>query len=175
MQGDGTHRETAAEYEHLRTKKKERQGNEEHAEVRDVFVGEDEVSLALAFEWTTGTERLTYDLGDDRDVLKLEALAASHGFEFEQIGFLEGETLPVVYTGSEWTPTVHRGYAEGEGSVSETFTTELRLLARELARSPKILRRLVELSRTMSTKQLILAVIIVKKLIIIALIAWLLL
>ena len=72
-------------------------------------------------------------------------------------------------------PTVHSGYAEGEGSVSETFTTEVRLLARELAKSPKILRRLVEITRTMTTKQLILAVVIVKKLIIIAMIAWLLL
>lgn len=165
----------ATEYERLRTKKKERQGNAERAEVRDVFVGSDSVVVTVGFEWTTDTERFVYDLDDDRDVLELEALAAANGFEFEQVSFLEGETLEVVYTGREWVPEAHVAHLEGEGSAGETFRTELRLLARELARSPKFLRRLVRISRTMTTKQAILAVVVVKKLIIVALLAWLLL
>ncbi|WP_135824082.1 hypothetical protein [Halorussus ruber] len=163
------------EYERLRTKKKERQGNAERAEVRDVFVGERRVVLTVGFDWTTDTERLVYDLDSDREVLKLEALAESKGFDFEQVSFLEAEEIPVVYTGSEWVPEAHVEYVEGEGSAGQTFVTELRLLVRELARSPKVLRRLVRVSRTMTTKQLVIAVIIVKKLIIVALLAWLLL
>ncbi|MFC4447907.1 hypothetical protein [Halorussus aquaticus] len=166
---------TPTEYERLRTKKKERRGNAEQAEVRDVFVGENRVVLRVGFDWTADTRRLVYDLDDDRGVLKLEALAESNGFDFEQVSFLEGETLSVVYTGEEWVPEAHVSYVEGEGPVAETFLTELRLLARELARSPKALRRLVRVSRTLTTKQLVIAVIIVKKLIIVALIAWLLL
>lgn len=165
----------ASEYERLRTRKKERQGNTERAEVRDVFVGPDSVVLTVGFEWTTDTERFAYDLDDDRDVLKLEALAETNGFDFEQVSFLEGETLEVVYTGSEWVPEAHVAYVEGEGSARETFATELQLLVRELARSPKVLRRLVRGSRTMTTKQLVIAVVVVKKLIIVALLAWLLL
>lgn len=166
---------TPTEYERLRTKKKERRGNAERAEVRDVFVGERRVVLTVGFEWTTDTERLAYDLDSDRDVLELEALAESKGFDFEQVSFLEGETISVVYTGNEWVPEAHVEYVEGEGSAGRTFLTELRLLGRELARSPKALRRLVRASRTMTTKQLVIAVIIVKKLVIVALLAWLLL
>lgn len=165
----------AAEFERLRTKKKQRQGNAERAEVRDVYVGERRVVLTVGFDWTTDTERLTYDLDDDRDVLKLEALAESKGYDFEQVSFLEGETLDVVYAGDRWVPEAHLAHAEGEGSASETLLTELRLLGRELARSPSALRRLVRVSRTMTTKQLVIAVIIAKKIVIVALIAWLLL
>jgi hypothetical protein len=167
--------ETPTEYEHLRSKKKERQGNAERGTVRDVFVGERQVVLTVAFPWTTDTERFVYDLNADRDVLKLEALAESNGFDFEQVSFLEGETLSFVYTGDEWVPEAQMAYVEGEGSASATFLTELRLLARELARSPKFLRRLVRLSRTMTTKQAVIAVVLVKKLIIVALVAWLVL
>jgi hypothetical protein len=166
---------TQTEYERLRTKKKERRGNAERAAVRDVFVGEDRVVLRVGFEWTSDTERLAYDLDSDRDVLELEALAESKGFEFEQVSFLEGEAISVVYTGDEWVPEAHVEFVEGEGSAGETFLTELRLLGRELARSPKALRRLVRVSRTMTTKQLVIGVIVVKKLIIVALLAWLLL
>ncbi|UPV74826.1 hypothetical protein M0R89_01850 [Halorussus limi] len=163
------------EYERLRTKKKERRGNAERAEVRDVFVGERRVVLTVGFPWTTDTERLAYDLDADRDVLKLEALTEAKGFDFEQVSFLEGETLSVVYTGDEWVPEAQIDYVEGEGSAGATFLTELRLLGRELARSPKVVRRLVRLSRTMTTKQTVIAVILVKKLIIVALVAWLVL
>lgn len=165
----------AREYERLRDRKKRRRGNEERAEVRDVFVGDDRVALTLGFEWTTDTDRLAYDLTDDRDLLRLEALAESRGYEFEQLSFLEGERLPVVATGDGWTPTAHRGYAPDGGSVRETFVAELRLLARELARAPGALRWLVRVGRTMTTRQLIIAVIVVKKLVIVALVAWLVL
>ncbi|WP_134669715.1 hypothetical protein [Halorussus marinus] len=163
------------EYERLRASKKRRTGNEEVATVRDVFVGEERVVLTLGFEWTTDTERLAYDLADDRDVLKLEALAESQGFEFEHVSFLEGERLPVVATEGGWVPSAHRGYAPDEGSVRETFVTECRLLARELAQTPGVFRRLVRIGRTMTTRQLIIAVIVVKKLLIVALVAWLVL
>jgi hypothetical protein len=163
------------EYEHLRRKKKERTGNAEEAAVKDVFVGQNQVVLTVGFPWTTDTERLVYDLDNDRDVLKLEALTESKGFDFEQVSFLDGESLSVVYTGGEWVPEAQIEYVEGEGSASSTFLTELRLLGRELARSPKFVRRLVRLSRTMTTKQAVIAVILVKKIIIVALVAWLLL
>ncbi|WP_435175425.1 hypothetical protein [Halorussus sp. AFM4] len=165
----------AAEFERLRARKKERQGNAESAAVRDVTVGEDRVVLTLGFDWTADTDRLAYDLDDDRDVLRLEALAESRGFAFEQVSFLEGETLDVVYTGGEWVPEAHLAHAEGEGSVRETFRAELRLLGRELARLPTALRRLVRVARTMTAKQAIIAVVLVKKLIVIALVAWLVL
>lgn len=165
----------ASDYERLRAKKKARRGNEERGEVREVEVRADRVVVTVGFDWAAEPERLVYDLDDDRDLLKLEALAESKGFEFEQLEFLEGEPLAVVYTGAEWVPTAHRGYAEGEGSARETFAAECRLLARELARSPKALRRLVRLARTMTARQLIIAVVVVKKLAVVALVAWLVL
>lgn len=162
----------ASEYEHLRTKRKERRGNAERATVRDVFVGADRVVLALEFAWTTDAERVEYDLDDDRDVLELEALAESKGFAFEQLGFLEGETLEAVYTGSAWIPNVRRAYADEQAEASEpsTSATDSRP-----ARTLESLRRLTRTARTMTTTQLLVAVIIVKKLIIVVMLAWLLL
>ncbi|GAA0199377.1 hypothetical protein ACFFQF_16010 [Haladaptatus pallidirubidus] len=108
---------------------------------------------------------------DDRDLRKLESLTNDHGFEFAQVGHLEGLSLPVRYTGHGWVPISTLAYTDGEGSVTETFRTELELLARELARSPGYLRRFVAWTRSLSMKQTVIAVIIVKKIIVIALVA----
>ncbi|WP_226010963.1 hypothetical protein [Halomicrobium salinisoli] len=161
-----TERSPSSDYEHLRRKRKERRGTVERATVRDAWIGEDEVVLRLGFEWTTETARLTYDLNDDRDVCQLEALAESQGFDFEQVGHLESTGLEVVYTGDRWVPTAHESYVEGRGSPVETFRTELRLLARELARSPAVLRGAVQRVRAMSLQQTIIAVVLFKKLVI---------
>ena len=170
-----TERSPSADYEHLRRKRKERRGTVERATVTDVWIGEDEVVLRLGFEWTTETVRLAYDLDDDREVCQLEALAESRGFAFEQIGHLESTQVEVVYTGEEWIPTAHESYVEGEGSLRDTFRTELRLLARELARSPAVLRGAIQRVRSLSLQQTIVAVVLVKKLLIVALLAWYLL
>jgi hypothetical protein len=167
--------ETVTEYEHLAAKKRERQGNAELATVTDVAVGRERVVLTATFEWSPDPVRLAYDLDDDRDVLKLERLTETAGFDFEQVAFLEGESIELTYTGGEWVPSAHRAEVEGQGSARETFRTELRLLARELARAPNLPRRGIRAMRTASTRQLIVGVILVKKLLIVALLAWLVL
>ena len=166
-----------SEYEHLRTKKKERRGNAERATVRSVFVGENRVVLTVEFSWTTDAERVEYDLDDDQDVLELEALTESQGFAFEQLGFLEGERLEMVYTGSGWIPNVQRAYADERAGASDSTATDSRPCGPHSrpARTPESLRRLIRTAQTMTTTQLLVAVIIVKKLIIVAMLAWLLL
>ncbi|WP_049970614.1 hypothetical protein [Haladaptatus cibarius] len=158
-------------YELLTARQKERDGNTETATVEHVYVSNEQVVLTLAFDWTTDSKRLVYELDDDRDVRKLESLTDDHGFEFAQIGHLEGLSLTVRYTGHGWVPISTLAYTDGEGSVTETFRTELELLARELARSPGYLRRFVTWARSLSMKQTVIAVIIVKKIIVIALVA----
>jgi hypothetical protein len=118
--------------------------------------------------------RLTYDLDDDRDVLKLERLTETAGFDFEQVAFLEGESVELAYTGDAGVPRAHRAEAEGQGSAVDTFRTELQLLARELARAPNLPRRGVKAMRTATTRQLIVGVILFKKLLIAGLLVWLL-
>ncbi len=103
-----------------------------------------------------------YDLDDERDVRKLEALADEHGFEFAQVGHLEGLTVPVRYTSQGWVPTTYLAYTEGEGSIPETFRTELELFGREIARTPGSLGRFASWLKSLSTKQLIIGVIIMK-------------
>jgi hypothetical protein len=163
------------EYEHLRRKKQQQRGNVVTATVRAVDVGASTVSLSLRFEWTGEPATVHYDLDDERDVAKLTALCEAHGFEFEQVSHLEGLTVDVVYTGQRWVPEAHAASLEGEGSVGETFRTELALLARELARSPRFLRRAIRTARELSLQQTVIAAIIVKKLAIIAILAWVLL
>lgn len=167
--------ETVSEYEHLTTKKRQCQGNTELAQVTDVAVGTRTVVVTAAFDWSADAIRFRYDLDDDRDVLKLESLTESAGFEFEQVEFLEGETIEVTYTGREWVPSAHTAHVDGGGSAVATFTTELRLLARELARLPNLLRRAIRATRTATTQQTIIGIILVKKLLIVVMLAWYLL
>lgn len=163
------------EYEHLRRKKQEQRGNVVSAPIRTVDVGASTVSLSLAFEWTSEPATVRYDLDDERDVTKLTALCEAHGFEFEQVSHLAGLAIDVVYTGERWVPEAHAAYLEGQGSIGETFRTELALLARELARSPRFLRRTIRTVRELSLQQTIIAVIVVKKLAIVAILAYILL
>ncbi|WP_266077234.1 hypothetical protein [Haladaptatus caseinilyticus] len=161
---------TTEEYELLTAKQKERDGTTEAGTVRHVHVNESQVVLTLTFDWTTDSERLVYALDDARDVRKLESLTDEHGFEFAQVSHLEGLSVTVRYTADGWVPVSTLAYTDGEGSVSETFRTELELLARELARSPGYVRRFVSWGRSLSTKQAVIAVIIVKKILVIALV-----
>lgn len=162
---EGSTRVDTTEYERLRTKKHEREGTIIGATVGDVHVGESVVTLSLSFPWkVVATERVHYDLDDDRDLLELETLCETHGFSLEQVSHLEGATVEVTYTGSEWVPTAHLDIVEGEGSLWGTFTSELHLLARSLARSPGLLRRGVVRLRSLSTQETIIAVILLKKL-----------
>lgn len=174
-QSTTTERGLDSEYEHLRRKRAERRGNVETATVADVSVGESEAVLRLSAPWAPEGVRLSYDLDDDRDVCKLEALTDRRGFDFEQLPHLEGLDLEVVYTGEAWVPTAHEAYVEDRGSLGETFRTELRLLARELARSPRYLRRAVRWVRSLTTQQAIVGAVLLKKLLIVALLAWYLL
>lgn len=84
---------------------------------------------------------------------------------------LEGTPIEVTYTGSEWVPTAHLDVVEGEGSLWGTFKIECHLLARSLAQSPAILRRGIQSLRDLSTQQAIIGVVLVKKVIIIVLLA----
>ncbi|WP_136716361.1 hypothetical protein [Halorientalis salina] len=167
--------ETVSEYEHLTRKKRERRGNTELATVTDVSVGTRTVVLTARFDWSADEVRFRYDIDEDRDVLKLESLTESVGYDFEQVGFLEGEPIEVTYTDGEWVPSAHAAHVEGGGSAAETFRAELRLLARELARLPNVPRRGIRAVRTASTQQTIIGVILVKKVLIVVLLAWYLL
>jgi hypothetical protein len=164
----------ADEYELLRRKKAERQGNTETAHVVDVFVNPAEVVVTCSFDWERDERRFRYDLDDSRDKLELEALAEAHGFAFEQVSHLEGTEVELTYTGDEWVPSAHAQFAEGQGSAAETFRTESRLLLRELARSPNFLRRLLKKTRSASAENAVLVAIVIKKLLIAGAIVYLL-
>jgi len=164
-----------SEYEHLRRKRKETEGTVELAEVVDVWVGESEVVCRFGFEWTNERVRRTYDLDSDRDVARLERLCETNGLAFEQVAHLDGSLVELAYTGTAWMPTAEAAYTDGEGGAVETFRAECRLLIRELATAPAFLRRGVARIRGLTMTQTIIAVVLVKKVAIIALVAYLLL
>ena len=165
---------TASDYEHLRRKRKETEGTVELAEVVDVWVGESEVICRFGFEWTSERVRRSYDLDSDRNVARLEALCEANGFTFEQATHLEGALVELGYTGDEWVPTAEAAYTDGEGSAVETFRAESRLLVRELATAPAIVRRGVRRVRGLTMTQTVIGVVLVKKVAIVALLAYLL-
>lgn len=164
-----------ADYEHLRRKRKETEGTEALADVVDVWVGERQVVCRFGFEWTSERVRRSYDLDSDRDVARLEALCETNGLAFEQAAHLEGSLVEVTYTGEAWVPTVEVAYTGGEGGAVETFRAESRLLVRELATAPAVVRRGVERVRRLTMTQTIIGVVLVKKVVIVALLAYLLL
>ncbi|MDS0259736.1 hypothetical protein NDI56_10060 [Haloarcula sp. S1CR25-12] len=167
--------EETADYEHLRRKRKETEGTVELAEIVDVWVGEREVVCRFGFEWTSERVRRRYDLDSDRDVARLEALCETNGLAFEQATHLDGAFVELTYTGEAWVPTAEAAYADGEGGAVETFRAESRLLVRELATAPAVLRRGVERVRALTVTQTIIGVVLVKKVAIVALLAYLLL
>ncbi|MDT3436144.1 hypothetical protein KZ498_14920 [Haloarcula sp. 1CSR25-25] len=167
--------ESPAEYEHLHRKRKETAGTVELAEVADVWVGESELVCRFRFDWATDAIQRRYDLNSDRDIAKVERLCEANGLQFEQASHLEGSLVELEYTGSEWLPRPEAAYTDGAGSAVETFRAEWRLLVRDLAQSPAILRRGIERVRSLSTTQLIIGVVLVKKVAIIVLLAHLLL
>jgi len=164
-----------ADYEHLRRKRKETEGTEELADVVDVWVGESEVVCRFGFEWTSERVRRSYDLDSDRDVARLEALCETNGLAFEQAAHLEGSLVELTYTDEAWVPTAEVAYTDGEGGAVETFRAESRLLVRELATAPAVVRRGVERVRRLTMTQTIIGVVLVKKVVIVALLAYLLL
>mgnify|MGYP006295252789 CR=1 FL=1 len=163
-----------SEYEHLHRKRKETEGTVELADVADVWVGDSEVVCRFRFEWATDPVRRAYDLDSDRDVARLERLCETNGLAFEQVTHLEGSFVELTYTGSAWVPTAEAAYTEGEGGAIETFRAESRLLVRELATAPAFLRRGVERARSLTMTQTVIAVVLVKKVAIVALLAYLL-
>jgi len=163
------------EYAHLRRKRAETEGTVELAAVTDVAVDPATVTVECRFDWGGEPLRLAYDLDDDRDVARLERLCETNGLAFEQVGHLDDTLLELRYTGSRWVPAVETGYVEEDGSAVETFRAECRLLVRELAGAPGVVRRGVRRLRDLSLTQTIIGVVLVKKVIIVALLAYLLL
>lgn len=160
-------------YEHLRTKKKETEGTVELAEIVGVDVGETELVCRCRFDWRPDPVELVYDLDDDRDVARLERLCEANGLAFEQAAHLKGALVELAYTGGRWVPEVETGYVEDAGSPVETFLAELRLLLEQVATAPASVRRGVEWVRGLSTTQALIGAILVKKLLVVALIAYL--
>ncbi len=155
---------STSEYELLTSKQKEQPGNIETATVQGVSVSKTHVNLSLDFDWTADSTQLIYDLDDERDVRNLEAVTAEHGFEFAQVGYLEELPVTVRYTSDGWVPTAH--------SVSERSRFSPKFLVEHVRTS---VRRVVVRAKSLSVTQIIVGVILVKKLLVIAILVWLLL
>jgi len=160
-------------YAHLRTKKKETQGTVELAEVVGVAVGESELVCQCRFDWRPDPVDIVYDLDDDRDVARLERLCEANGLTFEQAPHLEGALVELAYTGERWVPDVETGYVEETGTPAETFRAELSLLLARVATAPASAGRGVEWVRGLSTTQALIGALLVKKLLVVALVAYL--
>jgi hypothetical protein len=141
-------------FERLKTAEKQQSGNVETATIGGVTVAEDTVTLSLQFPWSTADERVSYDLTDDRDVCRLADIARSLGYQFDQVPALEGERLPVRYTERGWLPEPERE-AEVEKRENRTWSV------------PNPIAAAAQRLRSASTTQLIVGVILLKKLLIV--------
>lgn len=95
---------SADEFETLQASGREVAGNQEPATVTSVHVGPDTATLELSFDWKRTTDTVSFDLDSEREVLGLKSLARAHGYEYDQLPYLEGEELTAVYLDGEWVP-----------------------------------------------------------------------
>jgi hypothetical protein len=96
---------TTDEYRTLQQHRREVAGNEEWATVAEVTLTDSTATLSLSFEWADAPQQRTFDLTSERDVLALESLAESAGYDFDHLPYLEDERIGVTYLDGEWVPT----------------------------------------------------------------------
>ncbi|QLH81782.1 hypothetical protein [Halosimplex pelagicum] len=153
---------TDGEYERLQRSERELTGNRERAEITDVAVVDDTARLTFGFEWTPEPDSVSYDLDDARDVMELKAVAAAAGYEYDQLPYLEGETIPVVYLDDGWEPAAALPDG-GPGSADDAARTGPSLV-------DSASRRLDDIT----AQSVVLGVIVVKKLLIASALVYLL-
>jgi hypothetical protein len=96
---------TTDEYQTLQRHRRQVAGNEEVATVSDVTLTDSTATLSLAVEWADSDERVSFDLTSERDVLALESLAEAAGYDFDHLPYLEDERVGITYLDGEWVPT----------------------------------------------------------------------
>jgi hypothetical protein len=147
---------TDGEYERLQRSERELTGNRERAQITDVTVVDDTARLTLGFDWTAEPDSVSFDLDDDRDVVELRSVAEAAGYDYDQLPYLEGETIPVVYLDDGWVPA-----AALPGGGPEAADGPIRR-GRSLVDSAR--RRLADRVDDLTAQSVVLGVILTKKL-----------
>lgn len=156
---------TDDEYETLQRSEREIAGNRESAAFTAVTIVDDTARLTLGFDWKPGEESITYDLDSERDVMELKSVAAAAGYEYDQLPYLEGESVDVVYLDERWTPAA----ALPDGGP-HALTDQSRA-------GPSLVdstyRRLSDWFDDVTAQSVVLTVIVVKKLLIVSALVYL--
>jgi hypothetical protein len=158
---------TTDEYQTLQQHRREVAGNEESATVADVTLRDSTATLTLSFEWADTTDQRTFDLTSERDVLALESLAESAGYDFDHLPYLEDERIGVTYLDGEWVPTATLPTAHD----SDVFADSGRTVPSLTERATNWLDDRLD---TVEAKDVVLGVIVFKKLLIASALVYLL-
>lgn len=157
---------TDDEYETLQRSEREIAGNRERATVTDVTVGDDTAQLAFDFDWKPESESVRFDLDSEREVMELKSVAAAAGYEYDQLPYLEDETIPVVYVDDRWVPAAALPDG-GPAALSGTPPAVPSLADRAY-------RRLSDWLDDLTARSVVLGVIVLKKLLIVSALVYLL-
>lgn len=160
---------TTDDYRTLQQRRREVAGNEERATVREVTLTDATATLRLGFAWADADERVSFDLHSERDVLALESLAAAAGYDFDHLPYLEGETVAVTYLDGEWVPTATLPTA----TESDVFGDDDGLPGVGLAE--RLAHGVSDRVERLDAQQVVLGVIVFKKLLIVSTLVYLLL
>lgn len=159
---------TTDEYQTLRQRRREIAGNEELATVGDVTLTDSTATLALSFEWADSDERVSFDLTSERDVLALESLAEAAGYDFDHLPYLEDERVGVTYLDGGWVPTATLPTPHD----SDVFDDDGRRVPGLAERATRWLDARIE---GIEARDVVLGVIVLKKLLIVSALVYLLL
>lgn len=157
---------TDDEYETLQRSEREIAGNTEQAEVTNVSVVDNTAELTFGFDWKPGHESVTYDLDSERDVMELKSVAETVGYDYDQLPYLEGETIPVVYLDDGWVPAAALPDG-GPAALGETSPAVPSLADRAYG-------TLSDWTDEITAQSVVLGVIVVKKLLIVSALVYLL-
>ncbi|MEZ3116281.1 hypothetical protein RYH80_10210 [Halobaculum sp. MBLA0147] len=161
---------TTDDYRTLQQRRREVAGNEERATVREVTLTDATARLRLGFAWADADEHVSFDLHSERDVLALESLAAAAGYDFDHLPYLEGETVAVTYLDGEWVPTATLPTA----TESDVFGDDDDGLS-GLDLAERLAHGVSDRVERLDAQQVVLGVIVFKKLLIVSTLVYLLL
>lgn len=154
------------EYEPLRRSERAVAGNTERAEVQSVSIVDTTAEFTVGFDWKPGTERIGYDLDAERDVMELKSVAEAAGSDYDQLPYLERETIPVVYLDDRWVPAAALPDG-GPAALADTSPAVPSLADRAYD-------RLSDWSDGITAQSVVLAVVLGKKLLVVSALIYLL-
>ncbi len=195
--GKVTSIEAKGKVQKIRRKEHEKIGHTVSAEVSEIEYTEDNIILTFRFTDLSGGSKIRYDLDNSDEFDDLKNLTTEHELAPHNVEHLDGLRFELVYDGTNWIPLCHTGRADGAertirwalaNSAKEfrklmitvltlpgMIFSGVRKLTLGITYAPSSIISSGERLQQLTGKQIILSVLILKKLLIVGAVLYLIL